>query len=120
MAIGSRFIDKQGYQSEFLRRVGIRLFSLMTSYVIGEKISDVTSGFRAVGGELLRYFAKIYPVEFPDAAVIITAKTLGFRIIEVPVIMTPRVSGRSFFNFKRKCVYPIKTLISILNSKCKS
>ena len=120
MVIGSRFIAKQGYQSEKLRRLGIRFFSFLTSIIIGYRITDVTSGFRAVGGNLLADFARYYPVDFPDAAAIILAKTLGYRIVEKPVIMAPRTTGASSFNFARKLSYPVKTFISIMAAALRS
>lgn len=117
MVIGSRFLDHAGYQSEPVRRLGIHVFARLTSLAIGQRITDVTSGFRAIGPKLLSDFAQSYPTEYPDAAAIIQAKMLGFRIVEIPTIMAPRASGTSSFNLRRQLAYPLKTLLSILTCR---
>lgn len=113
MVIGSRFINKTGYQSEWLRRIGIHFFSFLTGKVINVKITDLTSGFRAIGGHLLPLFARAYPDESSDVEALILASRSGARIVEVPVEMKPRLSGNSFFNLKQKLIYPIFRLISL-------
>ncbi len=120
MVIGSRFIIKGNYKSEFLRKFGINLFSFITSKIIRKKITDVTSGFRAINRKLLKFFSKYYPEDFPDAEAIIIASKFGFRITEVPVEMNNRIMGNSFFNWKRKIKYPLNTFISILASVFRS
>lgn len=42
--IGSRFLEKEGFQSYFFRRMGIRFFGLLDSIIIGHHVTDVTSG----------------------------------------------------------------------------
>ena len=120
MVIGSRFITREGYQSEFSRRIGIKLFSWITSAIIHRTVTDITSGYRAIGGGLLKTFARDYPVKHPDAEAIILAHRLGFKILEVPVVMKPRVSGKSFFNLSRKLIYPLNTLVSIIATTLRS
>ena len=53
--IGSRFLEKEGFQSSPLRRFGIRFLSTLIYLLSGEKIHDVTSGFRATGAELTAF-----------------------------------------------------------------
>ena len=47
MAIGSRFIEKEGFQTSFMRRLGINIISMMILLLTGKRIKDTTSGFRA-------------------------------------------------------------------------
>src|SRR5690606_24763821 len=48
VCIGSRFVEKtQGFQSTFMRRIGIQIFEWMSRILINTKITDSTSGFRA-------------------------------------------------------------------------
>ena len=46
VVIGSRFLDKAGFQSSFMRRMGIRYFFRLNQILTGNNIYDSTSGFR--------------------------------------------------------------------------
>ena len=43
MVIGSRFIEKEGFQSSALRRVGIKYFTGLIKIVTGKTVTDPTS-----------------------------------------------------------------------------
>ena len=45
--IGSRFIEKEGFQSTFIRRMGINLYSWIIKLFTNKEIKDTTSGYRA-------------------------------------------------------------------------
>src|SRR5579863_2669909 len=52
IAIGSRFAsDEGGYRSSRARRVGIRLLASVVSRIVGQRVTDTTSGFQAVNRE---------------------------------------------------------------------
>ena len=53
MVIGSRFIRKEGFQSSFTRRLGIRYFTWLIRLLTHQTITDPTSGFRLVNREVL-------------------------------------------------------------------
>ena len=57
MVIGSRFIENQGFQSTFLRRIGIVYFTKLIKLLTGITITDPTSGFRMAGREVIELFA---------------------------------------------------------------
>ena len=44
IVIGSRFIDKEGFQSSIARRTGIKILSTLIYLCTGCKVKDVTSG----------------------------------------------------------------------------
>ena len=46
MVIGSRFIEKKGFQSSGMRRLGIRYFTGLIKILTGEKVTDPTSKHR--------------------------------------------------------------------------
>lgn len=113
--IGSRFIEKKGYQSMFFRRIGISLFSNIISRVIGYKITDVTSGFRAYNKNVFEFFALKYRHEIYDTSqLLLISHFAGAKIIEVPCQMKNRKYGKSEFNLYRSIVYPIHGLITII------
>lgn len=61
MCIGSRFITKEGFQTSFMRRLGINFISVMIRLLCGVRILDTTSGFRACNKELTAYLLTITP-----------------------------------------------------------
>ena len=53
IAIGSRFVEKEGFQSSALRRAGIKFLSALIHMLCGVKVYDVTSGMRAVNRKVI-------------------------------------------------------------------
>ncbi|MNC14003.1 Undecaprenyl-phosphate mannosyltransferase [compost metagenome] len=64
--IGSRFLEKRGYRSTLFRRFGIRYFAWMIRSTMRSRLTDPTSGFRAVGRKGIRVFAGYYPDDYPE------------------------------------------------------
>ena len=112
---GSRFLEKDRFQSYFFRRIGIKLFSYLVSKIVGYKITDITSGFRAHNKKVIELFAKQYQHElFSPSQRLIICKFVGAKIKEIPVKMKERKHGKSFFNFKTSIVFPLKELVIIV------
>jgi len=114
MVIGSRFIEKEGFQSTSARKAGIRLLKNLIFVCCGVKINDPTSGFRACNKEMIEFFAKNYAQDYPEPEAIIAAKLKGFNIIEVPVIMSERQGGKSSIDFLKSIYYMIKVSLAII------
>lgn len=114
VVIGSRFIEDKGYKFTIPRLIGIKLFSFITSIITQNKITDVTSGFRAVNRKTIRFFANEYAEDFPDAETLIMLSFSGFIITEIPAIMHQRMSGHSSIDSIKSIKYLFKTSISIL------
>lgn len=116
MVIGSRFLSAESnYTPPVMRQIGMHLFSNITSLIVGHPITDTTSGFRAIGKNLIAFFAQNYPIDFPDSEAIIMVKKAGFKIEEVPVTMNVRQTGKSSINLKKSLYYPMKMIVSILS-----
>lgn len=64
IAIGSRFITKEGFQSSGSRRLGIYFLSTVIRICCGLRILDVTSGFRAVNRKFIKFYAKNYAQDY--------------------------------------------------------
>lgn len=114
VVIGSRFLKQTGYRAPFARRVGMILFSAVAHRAMGQRVTDTTSGFRALNRRAFSFLAKNYPVDFPDAETLVLLKRAGFRLAEVSVNMRPRLSGKSSTTTLRSFYYPFKQLLSIL------
>lgn len=119
LVIGSRFIEKQGFQSTFLRRLGIKFFHKLLRLCCGTNIIDTTSGFRACNKAVIDYFATHYPEDYPEPESIMTLKREGFRISEVPVVMAPRRGGISSINSLQPLYYMLKVTLAILIDRLK-
>jgi glycosyltransferase involved in cell wall biosynthesis len=114
MVIGSRYIDKQGFQSSLIRRVGIAYFTWLIRLISGQHITDPTSGFRASNTRVIRLFAENYPQDYPEPESIVFLKRNRFRISEVPVVMSERQGGVSSISPLKSIYYMIKVSIAIV------
>lgn len=113
IVIGSRFLEKEGFQSSFLRRTGIAILSMIIKLCTWKRIKDVTSGFRAVNRRFINIYAKDYPQDYPEPEAIVAAIMHRGRIVEVPVIMNERVHGESSINFPKSVYYMIKVVLAL-------
>ena len=114
ITIGSRFLEKEGFQSSATRRMGIQFLSKLIQFCCGIKIKDVTSGFRAVNRKYIEFYARNYPSDYPEPEAIVSAKLNGARIQEIPVVMHERQSGTSSINLRKSIYYMIKVSIAII------
>ncbi|MBE6013801.1 MAG: glycosyltransferase family 2 protein [Lachnospiraceae bacterium] len=114
IVIGSRFIEKQGFQSSGMRRFGIKFLSGLIRLCCGAKVSDVTSGFRAVNRRYIEIYAQEYPTDYPEPEAIVKAAVTGARIREIPVIMKERETGTSSITPFKSIYYMIKVSLAIL------
>ena len=114
IVIGSRFLLGEGFQSSASRRAGIRFLSALIRVSCGARVKDVTSGFRAVNGRYIKFYAEDYPSDYPEPEAIVTASLNGAGIREVPVVMRERENGVSSINLKRSVYYMMKVSIAIL------
>ena len=87
MVIGSRFIENQGFQSSFARRIGISFFEKLIKVLTGQKVTDPTSGLRVADRKVIEEFAKQYPSDYPEPETIVSLLEAGFKVEELPVLM---------------------------------
>ena len=115
VVIGSRFLKGGSYDAPFARKLGIQFFSKIASAITGQKFTDSTSGFQALGKSAFKFFSAMdnFPYDYPDADTIITLCFAGFRVREIPVIMHDRKEGKSMITGIQTLVYVTKMLIAI-------
>lgn len=115
--IGSRFLEKAGFQSYAFRRMGITIFSLIDSWIIKQKVTDITSGARAYSKKVIDFFAKHHRHEVYDTSqLLLISHFAGAIIKEVPIVMKAREHGESEFNFFSIIQFPIKGIINIVGT----
>lgn len=117
VVIGSRFIDKKGFQSTGLRRLGINFLSCLICFLCGVKVRDVTSGMRAVNRRMIEQFAADYAQDYPEPEAILAAGLAGAKIMEVPVQMRERQGGVSSINPVRSVYYMVKVSLALILSR---
>ena len=114
MVIGSRFVEKQGFQTSGLRRTGIHILKWVVRLCCGVTIVDTTSGFRAANKALSELFSHEYAQDYPEPEAIVAASLHGFRIGEVPVVMKERIGGSSSIKTIRSIYYMIKVSLALV------
>ena len=114
MAIGSRFIEKEGFQSSFMRRLGINIISLLIKILTGKKVYDVTSGYRACNRQLIEFFADNYADDYPEPEAIMSCVLNGYKVGEVPVVMEERQGGVSSIRSLKSAYYMIKVCLALV------
>ena len=112
--IGSRFLEREGYLSSLHRRGGIKLLNFLTAFLLGEKITDNTSGFRAYKSNAVCLLTKDYPFDYPEPIEVYLLHRSGFRIKEIPAKMKEREEGISSISLFHSYYYLIKVLLTIL------
>jgi glycosyltransferase involved in cell wall biosynthesis len=114
LVIGSRFLTDNWRTMSVPRRIGVRLFAWLLSMLIRERITDPTSGFRAMTKRVLGFCTKdIYGFDYPDADFLLTLHRYGFKLLEVPIEVQPRTGGVSQHRGLKPVYYFMKMFLSI-------
>lgn len=116
ICIGSRYLDNttSKFKSTFMRRLGKNIISVILKVCIRKKITDPTSGFRAVDRKIIKLFADDYPTDYPEPESLVTINKEGLKIVEVPVNMNERKEGVSSIHAWKSINYMIKVSLAIM------
>jgi glycosyltransferase involved in cell wall biosynthesis len=115
MVTGSRFLDPdgEGDRSSAARRMGIRIFGRVLSTITGQRVTDPTSGFRLTDRRGIELFANDYPIDYPEVEAIMLMHAHRLRSREIPVVMGPRLTGRSAISTPQSIYYMVKVLLAV-------
>ncbi len=116
VVIGSRFLEDTSYKTTISKRLGMRFFGLLASIIVRKKITDPTSGFQVLKGDVIDFMSQdLFPPDYPDADMIILLNRAGYRIREVPVKMRscPK-NGKTMHRGHKTVYYVLKMLLSII------
>lgn len=116
LCVGSRFMlpSREGFQSTFVRRMGIRFFASLISFLAGQKVTDPTSGFRCAGPRAWQSFAESYPDDYPEPESLFWCSRNRLRVGEIPVKMKTRSGGESSIGTIQAAYYMMKVTFAIL------
>lgn len=112
VVIGSRYIEKEGFQSSSLRRFGINFFRRLIKMLTRVEIKDSTSGFRALNKQALVLVNDYYPDTYPEPEAVVLYARNNLSIKEVPVVMRERQGGTSSITGGTSAYYMMKVFIA--------
>jgi glycosyltransferase involved in cell wall biosynthesis len=115
VVVGARFAGEGAYVARGPRRWAMRLLAAVLSWLVGETLSDVTSGFRAVNRRGIKLFATHYPSEYLGDTVeslVIAART-GCVVTQVPVSMRTRTTGTPSQSTPRAVLYLSRAVLAL-------
>jgi hypothetical protein len=113
IAVGSRFVGRGRYRTPVARRIGIALFAGVVSLIVRQRVTDTTSGFRAMNRRGICLFAADYPHDYPEVEATVLVFRHHLRMVEVPVAMRQRESGRSSITAFRSLYYMGKVSLAL-------
>jgi len=115
VVLGSRWLGLAEYNGPLLRKFGKFFFGFLAGLLTRHQVTDPTTGFQALTQQVVCFYCtNAYPVDYPDADVIIMLDRAGFRVKEVPVIMYLDESGQSMHaGLLRPLYYGMKMMMSI-------
>jgi glycosyltransferase involved in cell wall biosynthesis len=93
VVLGSRYLEPPLERG--LARAIKRLLAGCLSAVVGETVTDPTSGFYALGRDAIRMLAEHHPPGYPEPELRLLLSRSALRVVEMPVSARPRLTGRS-------------------------
>jgi len=116
IVLGSRWLGVNQYQGPILRKFGKFYFAFLAGLITRKKVTDPTTGFQALSRAVVQFYCtEVYPVDYPDADMLIVLDRAGFHVKEVPVIMYHNRTGQSMHSgLFRPMYYGLKMMMSIM------
>lgn len=91
--IGSRVLGRAETDDGF-RQAGVHVFAALVRALTGVKVTDTSSGFRAMRAEVTATVRQ-EQVQYQTSELLIGAIFEGYRIAERPIVMRKRIAGES-------------------------
>ena len=91
--IGSRVLGATETDDQF-RQAGVHAFAWLVRLLTGVRVTDTSSGFRAMGVEVPATVRQVQ-VQYQTSELLIGAIAQGYRIAERPIVMRKRLAGQS-------------------------
>ena len=114
MVCGSRFLSEDlKYPSPISRRTGIHIFAFLLSRLVGQRVSDPTSGFRLYNRRAIGLFSHDYPHDYPEVEAVLMLHHHRLTMREVPVRMFLRGGGVSSIGTGKSAYYMLKVLLAL-------
>jgi glycosyltransferase involved in cell wall biosynthesis len=122
LVIGSRYAGTITYHQSSTRKFTITVLSRLMSYLLKQRISDPTSGFRGFDSKAIQVLAPIYPSQYlgDTLEALIMGKHNGLSIDEIPVTMHARQGGVASTGRIKSMVYLTRAMYAIAIAEIRS
>jgi len=114
MIIGSRYIENAREEQSLSRGLGKWILATAISLLAGQRMTDISSGFRAANRNVIHLLAHMYPRDYPEPESVALLLHERFRIKEVPVRMKQRYAGESSITLLNGVYYVIKVMLATI------
>lgn len=116
IAIAARFAGVGQYEVRGPRRLAMRTLSVVLSRVTGTRLTDTTSGFKAVGRRAIALFAVDYPAEYLGDTIeaLVIAARGGMTVRQIGVTMRPRAAGRPSHNPVKAAIFLVRAGLALV------
>ena len=105
--IGNRF--RYHYDMRLIKKVLSRIMSAILSFILRQKISDPTMGYRALSKKVVKYF--YFESNYSITLEMLFKIVPYFKSCEIPIKINQRIYGQSFIKLKK---YFYKTFFSFI------
>ena len=115
IVVGARFAGEGDYHARGPRRWAMRLLAFTLTRLARNRMTDVTSGFRAANRRAIRVFADHYPAEYLGDTVesLVIAIRAGCTVTQVPVAMRIRHGGQASQTPLKASVYLLRAVVAL-------
>lgn len=115
IVIGSRFAGKGDYKVSGPRKWAMSFLSSVLSRICRTRLTDTTSGFKAIGPSALAVFSRNYPAEYLGDTVeaLVIAARANLTVTEIPVEMRERLAGQPSHGSVKSTVQLIRAIMAI-------
>jgi len=93
LVLGSRVLGRSEIDHR-LRLVGVRVFAALTRVLTGQRVTDTSTGYRAMRAEVAASVRQEQP-QYQTAELLIGAILQGYRVVERPIVQRRRMAGES-------------------------
>ncbi|MBN1174392.1 MAG: glycosyltransferase family 2 protein [Micromonosporaceae bacterium] len=116
LVIGSRFAGEGRYAVRGPRQWAMTMLSAVLSVLARTRLTDTTSGFKAVDRRLIALFARWYPAEYLGDTIeaLVRVTRSGYRVSQVPVAMRARRAGAPSASPVKSTLYLFRAFFVLL------
>jgi hypothetical protein len=111
-ALGSRFLGRPAGGG--LRRISQSALAACLSVLTWQRVTDPTSGFWLFGPRALRLLRHHHPGGYAEPELVLLLNRNGLRLVEVPIRMRPRLSGRTSLTASRATLALARTVLALI------
>ena len=116
LVIGARFAGEGSYRVRGPRQWAMSMLSLVLSRLAHTRLTDTTSGFKAVDRKLIAMFAHWYPAEYLGDTIeaLVRVTRSGYRVTQIPVAMRTRMAGTPSASPFKAALYLFRAFLVLL------